>query len=259
MTTCELTEPARQTGRAASFSSPKAVVAAIARAPIFDRPETNSMPAVLTCVLWTSCLAVGIVGALLPYTRPHAPRPEPPPLIAQKLEVQLSADPVVAAPLPPPDPNAAPPPPDAVAQPQVAPVAVAMPSPTIAFAVPVEGPVRVVTAKQAAYTPPPVVAPTPAAPSLVPQALVYGRGEGTQPAPDYPDRAKREGQEGVVTVTLVVGENGRVESAQATQPSPWQLLNDSAVRTVRSRWRFQPGERRAYEVPIRFALTPKKG
>jgi protein TonB len=88
-----------------------------------------------------------------------------------------------------------------------------------------------------------------------PQQLTYGQGEGRQPAPEYPYRARREGQEGVVKVRFSVGDDGRVLSAEAASPSPWPILNESAVRVVRERWRFRAGPLRNYEVAIRFQLS----
>lgn len=77
---------------------------------------------------------------------------------------------------------------------------------------------------------------------------------GRMPPPSYPSAARRGGQQGTVTVEFVVGENGRVISAYAKKSSPWPLLNDSAVRCVRS-WRFPPGKVTKYVRPIVFKLN----
>jgi protein TonB len=126
----------------------------------------------------------------------------------------------------------------------------------VEFALPVEGPVRLVEVKAAAFAAPaePVKTNAPAQFVPPPQQLVYGQGEGRQPAPEYPYRARREGQEGVVKVRFLVGEDGRVLSAEAPAPSPWPMLNDSALRVVRERWRFRAGTVRNYEVAIKFQL-----
>jgi protein TonB len=100
-------------------------------------------------------------------------------------------------------------------------------------------------------TPAVVEAPAP----LTPQPLTFGQGDGKQPAPDYPRESLRQGQEGTVTVRMTVGEDGRVLAAEDSSPSPWPLLNNAAVRVVKSRWRFAPGPVRAYEVAIRFQLN----
>ncbi len=212
---------------------------------------------VLTLVLWTGCLTIGALGFALPYTRPLPPTKQPEPVQAEILNVELSNDP-----LPPPDITPAPPDPSQppplsdseIAPPAPPMIAVAQPSPAIAFALPVEGPVRVVEAKQAAYVAPP--AETRVDPVATPpvQQLVHGHGEGRQPAPDYPPQALRAGQEGTVRVRFSVGENGRVLAAEAAEPCAWGLLNASAIRVVRERWRFPAGAIRLYEVSIRFEI-----
>jgi protein TonB len=147
---------------------------------------------------------------------------------------------------------------NAVVQPMETPSFTAVADPAVvAFALPVEGPVRLVEPKVAAFAAPsePVKTNMPAVAIPAPQQLTYGQGEGRQPAPEYPYRARRDGQEGVVKVRFLVGEDGRVLSAEAASPSPWSLLNDSALRVVRERWRFRSGTLRNYEVAIRFQLT----
>jgi protein TonB len=128
--------------------------------------------------------------------------------------------------------------------------AIAVPSPSIAFAQPVEAaphPAR----RPPASTPVKVAPPSPSAP----RQLTYGEGEGDQPSPEYPLEAQLARQEGTVVVRFTVGPNGRVQKAEASAPSPWPLLNQSAVRAVRETWsrpparRLQPG---IYEVPIEF-------
>lgn len=223
--------------------------------------ELNSrdpaLPNVLVSVLWTLTFAVGLAGVVFPYARP-APQPAAAaPLEAQTVHVALTSEPApvpgVALPEPvePPSLGSAAPPPDAPAL-----VPVAEPS-LVAFALPVEGPVRIVAPKQAAYVAPAKPVELPAARLVAPpvQQITYGQGEGRQPAPEYPYRARREGQEGVVKIRFLVGENGRVISAEPSLSSPWPLLNQSALRVVLDRWQFRPGPVRQYEVSIRFQLT----
>ena len=87
------------------------------------------------------------------------------------------------------------------------------------------------------------------------QRLTFGQGEGRQPSPEYPAQAIQQHQEGTVVVRLVVGENGQVSSAEATQPCPWPMLNEAALRAVRHQWRFPAGDLRVYEVAIRFQIA----
>jgi len=155
----------------------------------------------------------------------------------------------LSSPPPPPEaftPLAAPPP-----------LAVAQPSPAIAFPVHVKAPATVTETKLARYTPPvvtntPVVKPTEAP---QPQRLVFGEGDGKQPAPEYPRTALRQGHEGNVVVRIHVGEDGSVLAAQLVSPSPWPLLNDAALKVVRQRWHFRAGPPRTYDAPIRFEIT----
>jgi len=76
---------------------------------------------------------------------------------------------------------------------------------------------------------------------------------GRMPSPSYPAEARRKGQTGTVTVEFTVDSSGRVISAIAKSPSPWPLLNDEAVRTVR-RWSFPPGGVMKLQRPIVFQL-----
>jgi periplasmic protein TonB len=188
------------------------------------------------------------------YSRPEAAKSQPDPMTVEMLNVELSNDPLPQSEPPPANLVAIPPLVEALSQPQVPQaVAVAMPSPAIAFAVPIEGAARVVDVAQAGYSRP---TETTSAESVLPpvQKLVFGRGAGKQPAPEYPIRAQDAGQEGTVRVRFFVAENGRVASAEAVGPSPWPLLNDAAVRAIRNRWQFAAGSLRAYEVAIHFNL-----
>ena len=212
---------------------------------------------VCTLVLWLTCLAIGAAGIAIPYYRPRAPKPELQPVQAEILKVELTDEPLPTPDVPAPV-NPAQPPPlvEPVTAPQAPPrLAVAEPSPAIAFPLPVTALARVVDAKQASYAVPtqsPVNAVM--ASARPPEPLTFGQGDGKQPAPEYPVHARRQGQEGSVTVRFSVGEDGRVIAADAISPSPWPLLNQAAIRVVRERWRFRPGPARLYEVLIRFEL-----
>jgi TonB family protein len=248
----------------ASTSSARAPAAAIGETSeriAFHGPttpgEVNRL-AVFTLVLWVVCSAICLFGLALPYARPRPPAPREQ-TIVQQLQVELTQDalPPPDAELPPPNPLAPPPPPDALTPPPITqPIAVAEPTAAIAFALPVEGPTRIVDPKRAEYARPSVTnTPAPVSSAPPAQPLTYGQGEGKQPAPDYPPQARREGQEGTVVVRLSVGENGRVVAAEAISPSPWPLLNEAALRAVRERWRFRSGPTRLYDVAIRFELS----
>ncbi len=244
-------------------------VAATARPPVtvsavptvaglaFPAPPDTSLIQVTTLVLWFGCLSIGGLGLVWRYPRPAAPVTVPAPLVAEVLHVELTNDP-----LPPPEdtPAGSVPPPPLLAMPSApaAPslTAVAEPSESVAFALPVEGPTRSAVISDTDHSRP-VAASKAVVPAAGPavQALTYGQGEGKQPAPRYPVRARNAGQEGTVVVRFSVGPDGRVLDATAATPSPWPLLNAEAVRTVREFWRFRPGAARLCEVAIHFSLT----
>lgn len=221
--------------------------------------DAASLLSVFTLVLWVGVVFVSVVGPTYPYARPQPSAPTPPPLQAEIISVELTKEPSALIPTAPRPPDASQPPPlpDHLQPLPPAPgrTAVAEPTPAIAFPIPVEGPVSIVDPKRAAYVQPDTPAPVEPVPALPVQVITYGRGEGRQPAPDYPPQAVREGQEGSVTVRFSVGENGRVVAAEALKPSPWPLLNNAALRVVRERWRFRTGAVRLCEVSIRFELS----
>ena len=80
------------------------------------------------------------------------------------------------------------------------------------------------------------------------------------PPPIYPAVARRREQQGTVTVRVLVGADGSVERAEIAHSSGFDTLDDAALETVRSRWRFIPARDTGIAVeswvlvPIRFAL-----
>ena len=81
------------------------------------------------------------------------------------------------------------------------------------------------------------------------------------PPPAYPAAARRRAEQGVVTIRVLVGEDGGVERAELVESSGYDALDETALATVRTRWRFVPARRAGVAieswvlVPIRFALT----
>lgn len=72
-------------------------------------------------------------------------------------------------------------------------------------------------------------------------------------SPVYPASAKRQGQQGRVVVQFTVDERGNVVDARVTGPSPYPLLNQEALRTIR-RFKARPGVRATTSQPIIFQL-----
>lgn len=79
------------------------------------------------------------------------------------------------------------------------------------------------------------------------------------PAPDYPPRAHRLGQEGRVVLLLRVAADGSVLDAHIAESSGHRLLDEAALAAARG-WRLEPARRGAIavegalRVPLRFAL-----
>lgn len=209
---------------------------------------------------WLSLLLAGLVGFSVDYQRPVAKAVPAPPPPAQMIDVELapvSADlaeseppsATLPSPLPLPSPQA----PALSEAPELVPVADAA---SVAFALPVEGPVRIVAAPNASCTGRRGngAGEGGASYSGPVETLVFGKGQGAQPAPHYPWKAVKQGQEGSVGIVFSVGNDGRVVSGEVSRPCPWPLLNECALRTVLHRWRFSTGELRYYEVIIQFEL-----
>ncbi|NOT57411.1 MAG: energy transducer TonB [Deltaproteobacteria bacterium] len=83
---------------------------------------------------------------------------------------------------------------------------------------------------------------------------------GVNPKPPYPVMARRMGVQGTVVLRVHVHADGSVIAAAIARSSGSELLDDSALRTVREQWRFVPARLNDepveswVEVPIRFVL-----
>lgn len=83
---------------------------------------------------------------------------------------------------------------------------------------------------------------------------------GANPLPTYPLVARRLGKEGVVLLEVLVAADGSAADVRVVESSGFAPLDESAVATVRSRWRFVPARRAGVPiasrvtVPIRFRL-----
>lgn len=208
-----------------------------------DQTSELGLVPVATAIVWIGCVIVGATGTWLiaPVRRASMAKP-PPPVQATLIHVDLSHSAAPAHSAPP-----APLPPAPTVPPPAPPIAaVAAPSATIAFALPTTGPVKLVSAAQAV--------PVGSADDGSVRRITYGQGEGAQPPPEYPPEAELARQAGTVLVRFTIGEDGHVTYAEAAQPSPYALLNQSAVRTIREEWQFTPGPVREREISIEFRL-----
>jgi protein TonB len=102
---------------------------------------------------------------------------------------------------------------------------------------------------------PPVIDTVPAG-SAEPKQVINGasvdpRHPLTQP--DYPMEARHFGEEGRVTLSILVGADGRVLDAKATQSSGSVRLDQAAIKEARLHWRLRPALRNG--VPFEQWLT----
>jgi TonB family protein len=202
--------------------------------------EEFGLVPIFTLVLWVTLLIVSVIGFLTDDSRGSAiAQPAAPPVV-ELLSVDLSneAQPTIDS-----GPRE---------KTQFTPIAAQsstpLPAAPIALARPGAFP------EYRALTPMQTLVPGASAP---PERLTFGRGEGRQPAPEYPREAALAGEEGTVVVRFEVDQGGHVEDAQPIVPCSWPLLNQSALRTIRHDWRFSPGPPRAYEISIEFQLSQR--
>jgi len=162
-----------------------------------------------------------------PIVQPPPPPPPPPP---KKVEPIKKAEPpppkkdVVALKPKPPKPRPIPKPVERVVQQEEPP-----PQPTSHVVDdPPPAPVR------AAPPAPPVEKVTPPSASA---------GYLHNPAPPYPSIAEEEGWAGRVVLKVHVMANGRPDSVSVAKSSGHEVLDEAAVRTVKSAWHFAPAMR----------------
>jgi len=106
----------------------------------------------------------------------------------------------------------------------------------------------------------PLPAPGPATPAVGPVAVAPRPAWFTPPAfvdrvePLYPERARRAGVEGVVTVRIRLDALGAVLAVELVQPSGSRLLDEAAVTAAQAS-RFAPAARESAGVPSEALAT----
>jgi protein TonB len=154
--------------------------------------------------------------ALEPVTPPELAQPEPPaPELAPQLESMVQ----------PPEPDL--PPPVFPVPPPPKPVAKPKPPPPRPHPQP----------QQAA---PPPTAPAAPAPPAAPRTVAASQvGYLTRPAPIYPTRSRRAGEQGTVFVKVLVDATGRPAQVSLEKSSGHPALDESAVSAIKAA-RFRP-------------------
>lgn len=163
-----------------------------------------------------------------PEPKPQPPKPavkplQPPPLLAAKPTPAPIPQPVIEVPEPTPQPEPIP-----EVLPPTAPAAVGAP-------------------KSAPPAPPPPTLPRPA-------------DYLNNPKPPYPALSKRLGEEGTVRLNILVNPDGSVARLEVATSSGYPRLDQSAMNTVQSSWKFEPARQGGKPVaawvivPIQFTL-----
>lgn len=139
----------------------------------------------------------------------------------------------------------------------------------VAFAVPVEGPVRLVAAKYA-VPPPAKLKPAPAPSSnngapggsgnVVGDAVGFeptlGDG-GVYPKPSYPSWAQRAGVEGEMQLEVFVNRDGTPYAISVAKSTGSRSLDDYTLQWLKKHWRFPAGMERHYLVPFSYKLSSR--
>ncbi len=194
---------------------------------------------------------------------PQPPKESPPPPVAQP-------EPVIPPPAPRPKPTPAPPKPKPLPKPK--------PQPKVVVPEPVEVPSPPAPAVQVQSTPP--VIPVPSATSSQPASVDVPTADAAAPAEEdwqveygllvrhliekhkrYPLMARRGGMEGVVELDFTIARDGRLVDVLVKQSSGYEVLDQAALRAVRSVGTFPSLPDRvtdselSFKVPLAFRLT----
>ncbi len=160
----------------------------------------------------------------------------------------------------PPRPQAPPEPPRPrrVLKPAPAPLPAApAPAPVLSAASEAPSPVAVAPRPPVAEAPPAPPAPAASAASMIPPR--FDADYLDNPAPEYPPRSRRQGEEGKVILRVFVEPDGRPATVEVHASSGYPRL-DEAARSAVARWRFVPARRGEepvgawVRVPIAFSL-----
>jgi protein TonB len=82
-----------------------------------------------------------------------------------------------------------------------------------------------------------------------------GPGIVPGPVPTYPKDALDRGLEGSVTLSVLVAEGGSISSVSVTRSSGRDLLDEAAVRAVKTGWTFEPALKNGRPAPGKVDIT----
>lgn len=214
--------------------------------PLFMQTRKTSVISLLLVI----GLHLGAVAAVVMTPTP----PKPVDVVVPTVQgVIVMAAPENPPPPPPPPEPPPPPPPEPKPAPKPKPLPKAPPSER---------------AVKAPEPPPPPPVETPAEPKAVeaepkPAPVVMPNAEASElnnPAPSYPAISRRLGEQGTVTLEILVMANGNVGDIKVKKSTGFKRLDDAAVKTIR-RWKFHPATQAGiaidyrYEIDFEFSLN----
>jgi protein TonB len=116
--------------------------------------------------------------------------------------------------------------------------------PTIQTAAPQPSDTPAVASAEPPVAVAPIVSAPPAPEPPAPITAPIGRaGYLNNPAPEYPPMALRQGWQGIVVLHVHVQANGKPDVVEVQKSSGRKVLDDEAVRTVKSFWSYTPAKR----------------
>ncbi len=224
--------------------------ATLRTSPSAPRPPRTGLPGIVVAVLLHACL-LGIALTHQPASFAHTQ--------AQPIMVSFIA-PQVEAPVPVPPKPVIRPRPKPVLQPKPKPAKIITsertePAPFVAPPEPKPEPVAEPTP-----VPPPAakIVEAPREAEIAPPR--FNADYLHNPKPNYPGLSRRLHEEGTVVVRVYVSPQGAPERVELNKSSGYARLDESALETIRQRWKFAPARQGAAAVgawvlvPIAFTL-----
>lgn len=220
------------------------------------RPSRGQRAAALAGVAVVHAVVLG--GLLL--ARATDIPPAPAPAVMVTLISEAPTEPVASPAQPPPEPS-----PPTPSPPTPSPRMTASPRPTASpmIAAPAEEPVRPTPPAPSAQTPAASAAGPPSPAPVVTTAPNFTAAYLNNPGPQYPYASRRQREEGVVRLKVLVSPAGSPEQVQIDRSSGFPNLDAAALDVVKRRWRFVParqGDRAVSAwvvVPMQFELKDR--
>lgn len=100
----------------------------------------------------------------------------------------------------------------------------------------------------------PAPTPAPVVKKVVSVAPIMDPRYSRNVKPPYPPTSRRLGEEGTVTVSVLVGTDGRVQEAKLQKSSGYPRLDEATLKQALRAWRFKPGTEDGKPVATWFSI-----